>query len=134
MVHYELLKLEEMVHIKRYQQQLTDLRRSLLEKLPERGRTERGNIKSFFFITMFQNKFAKQIRDTLAAFGCEVSPHAAYSPHLVPFDYDFFASMSHALAEQRFGSYENVKKRLDESFAADGEGLYWRSIHKLFER
>jgi len=42
--------------------------------------------------------------------------------------------MGHALAEQRFGSYERVKKWLDEWFAAKGENFYWRGIHKLPER
>ena len=40
--------------------------------------------------------------------------HAAYSPDLAPSDYHSFAWMGHALAEQRFGSYEDVQKWLDE--------------------
>ena len=36
-------------------------------------------------------------------------------------------------AEQRFGSYEDVKKSLNEWFAAKGEDYYWRGIHKLPE-
>jgi len=55
-----------------------------------------------------------------------------FTPDLVPSDYHLFASMSHALAE-RFGSYEDVKKWLDEWFATKGEDFYWR-IHKLPER
>jgi len=43
-------------------------------------------------------------------------------------------AMGHALAEQRFGSYEDVKKWLDEWFAAKGKNFYWRGIHKLPER
>jgi len=39
--------------------------------------------------------------------------------------------MSHALAEQRFSSYEDVKKWLDEWFAAKGEDFNWRGIHKF---
>jgi len=42
--------------------------------------------------------------------------------------------MGHALAEQRFDSYKNVKKWLDEWFAAKGEDFYRRGIHKLPER
>ena len=34
-----------------------------------------------------------------------------------------FSSMGHALAEQRFGSYEDVKISLDESFALKREDL-----------
>jgi len=46
----------------------------------------------------------------LEALSWEVLLHATYSPDLAPFDYHLFASMGHALAEQRFGSYEDVKK------------------------
>jgi len=42
--------------------------------------------------------------------------------------------MGHALAEQRFGSYEDVKKWLNEWFTAKGEDFYWHGIHKLPER
>jgi len=45
---------------------------------------------------------AKPVRDTLEALSWEVLPHAAYSPDLAPSDYHLFASMDHALAEQRF--------------------------------
>ena len=49
-MYYELLKPGKTVNIKRYQQQLTDLNRSLLEKRPERG-----NTKSFFFMIMLHH-------------------------------------------------------------------------------
>jgi len=42
--------------------------------------------------------------------------------------------MGHALAEQCFGSSEDVKKWLDEWFAAKGEDFYWRGKNKLPER
>jgi len=70
----------------------------------------------------------------LEALSWEVLPYAAYSLDLAPSDYHLFASMDHALAEQRFGSYEDVKKWLDEWFAAKGENFYWHGIHKLSER
>jgi len=73
-----------------------------------------------------QNQF-----DTLEALSWEVLPHAA--PDLAPSDYHF-ASMGHALAEQCFGSSEDVKKWLDEWFAAKGEDFYWRGKNKLPEK
>ena len=42
--------------------------------------------------------------------------------------------MDHALAEQRFDSYEDVNKCLHEWFAEKGEGFYWRGIRKFLER
>ena len=51
-------------------------------------------------------------------------------PGLILSDYHLFASTGHALAEQRFGSYEDVKKCLDEWFATKGEDVYWRGIRK----
>ena len=68
------------------------------------------------------------------ALSWEVLSHATYSPDFAPFDYHLFASMSHALDERRFSSYEDVKKWLDAWFTAEGENYFWRDIHKLLER
>ena len=129
-VYYELLKPGETVNTKRYQQQLIDLNRSILEKPEYRKRQH----KIIFLHDNAPSHTAKPVRDTLEELSWEVLPHAAYSPDLAPSDYHLFASMGHALAEQRFGSYEDVKKWLDEWFAAKGEDFYWRGIHKLPER
>ena len=130
-VYYELLNPGETVNTKRYQQQLIDLNRSLLKKRPEYQKRQH---KVIFLHDNAPSHMAKPVRDTLGALSWEVLPHAAYSPDLAPSDYHLFASMGHALAEQRFGSYEDVKKWLDEWFAAKGEDFYWRGIHKLPER
>ena len=52
----------------------------------------------------------QHICDTLEVFSWEVLSHVIYSSDLAPSDYHLFASMGHALAEQNFGSYEDVKK------------------------
>ena len=120
-----LLKPGYTVSIKRYQQQLTDLNRSLLEKRPEYRKRQH---KIIFLRDNVPLHTAKPVRDTSEALSWEVLPRVTYSPDLAPFDYHLFASMSHELAEQRFGSYEDVKKWLDEWFLANREGLLvWHS-------
>ena len=61
-----------MVNTKRYQQLLTDLNCSLLEKGPEKGRTEKDNTKSFYFRTMVhhsrQNRMAKRRNHSVGKF------------------------------------------------------------------
>ncbi|KAG5318842.1 MOS1T transposase, partial [Pseudoatta argentina] len=93
MVYYELLKPAETVNTKRY--------------------IEKGN-KIIFLHDNAPSHTAKSVRDTLEALNWEVLAHAAYSPDFAPSDYHLFALMGHALAEQRFGSYKDVKKWLDE--------------------
>ena len=107
------------------------MNRLLLEKRPEYRKRQH---KIIFLHDNAPSHTAKPVRDTLEALSWEVLAHAAYSPDLAPSDYHLFASMGHALAEQLFGSYEDVKKWLDEWFAAKGEDFYWRGIHKLSER
>ena len=105
-VYYELLKLGETVNTKRYQQ-LIDLNHSLLKKRPEYQKRQH---KVIFLHDNAPSYMVKPVRDTLEALSWEVLPHAAYSPDLAPFDYHLFALIGHALAEQRFSSYEDVKK------------------------
>ena len=54
---------------------------------------------------------AKLVKETIEAFSWEILPHAAYSSDLAPSDYHLFASMGHALVQQRFTPYEDVRKR-----------------------
>ena len=125
----ELLKPRETVNTKRYQQQLANLNRSPLERRPEYWKRQRRVIFLHENVPSHTEK-PEPIRYTSEALSWEVLPHAGYSPGLAPFDYHFFASRGHALAEQRFGPYEDVKKWLDDRFAAKGEDFYWRGIHK----
>ncbi|EFN76007.1 Histone-lysine N-methyltransferase SETMAR, partial [Harpegnathos saltator] len=77
---------------------------------------------------------AKLVKETIEAFSWEILSHAAYSPDLAPSDYYLFVSMGHALAEQRFTSYENVRKWLDDWFASKEQQFFWCGIHKLSNR
>ena len=76
----------------------------------------------------------KLVHDTTETLSWEVLTHAAYSPDLPPSDYHLFASMGHALAEQCFNSYEDLKKGFDEWFAAKRGRFVQVYIHKLSER
>ena len=76
----------------------------------------------------------KRVRETIETFSWEILAHAAYSPDFAPLDYHLFASLGHALAEQRFTSYENVRELLDNWFALKDKQFYWRGIHHLPER
>ena len=49
------------------------------------------------------------VRGTLETLSWDVLSHAAYLPDLAPSDYHFFASMGHALPEQRSSSLEDIK-------------------------
>ena len=66
----------------------------------------------------------KQVQETIGSFCWEIFQLATNSPNPAPSDYNLFASMGHALAEQRFDSYDCVKKWLDEWFAAKDDEFY----------
>lgn len=130
-IYYELLKPGETVNTQRYRQQLMTLNDALLEKRPA-WVTRHEKV-------IFQHDNApahkpKPARDTIAALHWDVLPHPLYSPDLAPSDFHLFASMGHALAEQHFGSYEEVEKWLDEWFASKTKSFYWQGIHNLAER
>ncbi|GFV10540.1 mariner Mos1 transposase [Trichonephila clavipes] len=71
---------------------------------------------------------AKPTKDIVKALGWDSLAHAAYSPDLVPSDYHLFASLGHALADQRFTSYENVKSWLDDWLASKDRSFFFRVV------
>jgi len=73
------------------------------------------------------------VQNCLETLNWEVLPHLAYSSDLALSDYHL-SSMSHALTERHFDSYEDVQKWFDEWFASKDEEFFWRGIHKLPER
>lgn len=130
-VYYELLRPGETVNTQRYQQQIIKLGRELRKKRPEYADRHEGVI---FQHDNAPSHTARPVRDTLDALGWELLPHPPYSPDLAPSDYHLFASMGHALAEQHFNSYEDVKKWLDGWFLSKGDEFFWGGIHNLPQR
>ena len=72
---------------------------------------------------------AKLVCGTFKTLSRKVLPHVANLPDLALSDYHLFALMGHALAEQRFSSFKDVKKWPNEGFMAKGEDFYWHGIH-----
>jgi len=109
-IYYELLKPGETVNAHRYYQQLIKLHRALREKRHYQKRHD----KLIFFHDNVPSHTSTMVQNYLETFNWEVLPHPAYSPDLASSDYHLFSSMSHALAERHFDSYEDVRKWLDE--------------------
>ena len=114
-IYYELLKPDETVNTERYRQQMIDLNQALREK---RSEYKKRQHKVILLRDNAPSHTAKPVKETIEAFSWEILSHAAYSPDLAPSDYYLFASMGHALSDQRFASYENVRKCLDDWFAS----------------
>ena len=92
---------------------MIDLNRELQEKRPDYRRRQN---KVIFLHDNAQSHTAKRVKETVEKFSWEILAHAAYSPDLAPSDYHLFASLGHAVAKQRFTSYENVREWLDNWF------------------
>ncbi|GFX42817.1 mariner Mos1 transposase [Trichonephila clavipes] len=115
-IYYEPLKPGETINTDPYKQELLNLNDAILEK---REQYKKRQHKVIFLHDNATNHRAKSTKDIVKALDWESLAHAAYSPDLAPSDYHLFASLGHALADQRFTSYENVKSWLaskDRSF------------------
>jgi len=122
------LKPGETVDAHRYHQQLIKLHRALREKRPD---YQQRHEKLIFLHDNAPSHTSKIVRNYLEALNWEVLSHPAYSPDLDPSDYHLFSSTGHALAEQHFDSYDDVRKWLDEWFASKVKEFFWRGIHKM---
>ena len=71
---------------------------------------------------------AKPVHGTLKALSWEVLLRVAYLPDLTPSNYHLSTSVGYAFAQQRFGSYEDVKKCLDEWFPVKWNEFYYRGV------
>ncbi|GFV70018.1 mariner Mos1 transposase [Trichonephila clavipes] len=113
-IYYDFFKPGETVNTDRYMQQLLNLNDAILEK---REQYKKQQHKVFFLDDNAPSNRAQPTKDMVKALGWEPLAHAAYSPDLAPSHYHLFASLGHALAEERFTSYENVKSWLDDWLA-----------------
>jgi len=130
-VYHELLQPGQTVTADRYRQQVINLKNALLEKRPKWAKRH-GKV-----ILLHDNApshTARSVKEAIKELGWEVLPHPPYSPDLAPSDYYLFASMGHALAEQHFADFEQLKNWVIQWFASKDEQFYWRGIHKLPER
>lgn len=130
-IYFELLKPGETVNTDRYHQQLIKLHRAIREKRPE---FKERHDSLIFLHDNAPAHTSLVVRNYLKNIKWEALPHPPYSPDLAPSDYHLFSSMGHALTEQHFTSYEDVRKWLNEWFASKEEIFFWRGIHKLPER
>ena len=130
-IYYELLKPGETVNTERYRQQMIDLNQALREKRPKYQKRQHTVI---LLHDNAPSHTANPVKETIEAFRWEILSPAAYSPNLAPSDYYFFTSRGHALSDQDFTSYENVRKWLDDWFASKERQFFWRSIHHPADR
>jgi len=119
------------VNAHRYYPQLIKLHRALREKRPH---YRKRHDKLIFLHDNVPSHTSIMVQNYLETLNWEVLSHPAYSPDLASSDYHLFSSMGHALAEQHFDSYEDVRKWLYKWFASKDEKFFWRGIHKLLER
>ncbi|GFW83585.1 mariner Mos1 transposase [Trichonephila clavipes] len=104
-----------------------------LEKF-QNGDFDKWQHKVIFLDDNAPNHHAKPTKDIVKALDWELLAHAAYSPDLASSNCPLFASLGHALADQRFTSYENVKSWLDDWLASKDQSFFCRGIHKLPKR
>ena len=77
---------------------------------------------------------AKPVKTYLETFQWEVLPHPPYSPDMAPSDFHLFRLKAHGITDQRFHSYEEVKKWIDSWMVSKDMSFFRRGIRILPER
>jgi [histone H3]-lysine36 N-dimethyltransferase SETMAR len=85
-------------------------------------------------MTTHDPSVANVVKNYLANLKWEILPHPPYSPDIAPSDYHLFRSITHGLSEQRFSSYDDAKKWVDEWIASKDQDFFQRGIRMLPER
>lgn len=130
-LYYELLKPNETIDGQRYRLQLMRLSRALREK---RQQFAERHDKIILQHDNARPHVAQVVKTYLETTKWEVLPHPPYSPDIAPSDYYLFASMTHALADQHFTSYEDTKNWLDSWIASKPQDFFRDGIRRLPER
>jgi len=104
-VYYEPLKLNEIVTVKCYRQQLERLNNNLIQKRPLIAL----NCRKVIVLHAIAITLKKHME-----LEWEVLPHPAYSPNLTPSDYHLFRSMQYALEDTHFHNYGEVENWVAE--------------------
>ncbi|GBP07631.1 Mariner Mos1 transposase [Eumeta japonica] len=81
-----------------------------------------------------QSHVAKTVKTYLETLQWEVLPYPPYSPDITSSNFHLFHSMAHGLADQRFNSYEEVKKWIDSWIASKNMTFFRCRIHILPEK
>lgn len=130
-VYYELLKPNETITSEVYKHQIEQLSQELQVKRPDyKGRHD----KVILLHDNARPHTGKVVKDTLENLNWEILPHPPYSPDIAPSDFHLFRSMTHALSDQCFHSYEDTKKWVDSWIASKDASFFRRGIHLLPER
>lgn len=130
-VYYELLNPNETITGEVYRRQLMRLSRALREKRPQYA--DRHD-KVILQHDNARPHVAAPVKKYLETLKWEVLPHPPYSPDIAPSDYHLFRSMQHALADQHFSKYDEVKKWIDSWIAAKEPHFFRDGICQLPER
>lgn len=109
-----ILRIQSDIDYTRYLQHTIALNRILHEKRLENKKRQH---KVIFLNDNAASHTAKTVKETIGAFSWEISAHASYSTDLGSSDYQLFASIEHALAQQRLTSCENARKWFDDCSA-----------------
>ncbi|GBP81367.1 Mariner Mos1 transposase [Eumeta japonica] len=117
-VYYELLNPSETITGTLYRTQLIRLSRGLKEKRPQYySRHDK-------VILLHDNGRPGSVKNYLKTLDWEILLHPPSSPDIAPSDCHLFQAMAHALLEQRFISYEDIKNWVDSWIASKDKEFF----------